>query len=269
MKNNTIELLEPIDMVKIAASRVVPGDVDPEELANLVQRRHSMQHTQRRLLPMEELSSHGVVEVVRDLEQEVAKLERHRRIVEFSKGEYQIQLLEPLKWRRADTRLPVLGVFNIDLPNFGFVGTAGSGREQLQQFVEFGSRASVRIVPPLPKPVIDCYRDIIEQVRERAQTRYTSTPRAQGVEVSLVAKFNGLVPDYVKDEMVRAAKSKLFTRFYVIAEIVEWAWDTIVTSRKGDPILVGFDGHEFWRIAVFDTTSAEQLMADEYSVKAE
>lgn len=263
-----------VDAVKAAACRVTPGDVDPEELGRLIVRRDQMAGVKRKLLPIEEVAAAPVVEVVRDLESKVARLQRRQRIVEFSKGEYQIQDVEPLKWRRADTHMPVFGVFHPNVPNFGFVATVGRTSAGMEGLFDqlFSSRErkrlNVRVLPSLPDIVVDCYEDIIVLVNERAQATFRKAANVQTVETRLTVKFDGLLPDHIKQEMVRAARSKLFRTFFIIAEVDEWKWNTVVTSRRGDPILVGFDGEELWRLKVFDTTSAEQLMADEYSYRA-
>lgn len=256
------------DLVKRAAQFVTPGYVDPIEIAEASRRLAAVSRVSRGILPIEATDGAEVASTLTATTAECAGLHRRSKIHEFSEGKYMLFDLEPLLWR-SRVGFPKLAVFAPQTNESGFhvtmddlVPSLVSGRT-----VDF----KVHVTPNMPKPMLACYADIVELVRTRARNAMF-TKRGLNVvidkfSVSLKAKFGGLIPDYVKEEMYRANASGLFVSFFIIAEVKRWEWNIDVVSHRADPLLVGFDGYQFWLLEAFDTTSLEKLVADEYCVK--
>jgi len=250
-----------LDMVKVAAARVLPTSVDTEELVLARTRRDILWNAQRTMLPIEDDSSHEVSTTLRKVSGELRQLERRQKIVEFSDGVYQLLDLHPLRWRDTEG-FPIYAVFSLDAPQMGFRSTA--------KFT-VGNRiaATSEMIPAMPYNIQLCYGDVIRNMLERSRKMLQKEKRAQEVKTTLFTRFGGLIPLEVKEEITRARASKLFHSILLVAEVEEWHIDSIVVSRQGDPLIIGFDGYETWLIAAFDTTSAEQLIADEFAVRAD
>ncbi len=251
-----------LDMVKIAAHRVTPGMVLPEEEMTARNTYHGLVRIKEYQLPIEETDSQEVNNHLKLAAHQMQAVGCRKAITAFSKDAYQILDLAPLKWRSGEDGLPIFGVFHPGNPLTGWSCRAPN------------TAGKVVPVVKLPASLADCYRDIEQLVEERAKEAYRSAFQHQGsrvetVEVELQAKFSGLIPIKVKEEMARALRSKLFRNLYIIAEVLKWQWNKIVTSRKGDPLVVGDDAAgQIWLITSFDTTSLEELFGSEFATKA-
>ena len=89
--------------------------------------------------------------------------------------------------------------------------------------------------------------------------------------VSIGASLGGMIPSEVREKIQLAIRQQFFQEIFILAEVQKWA-KTVTRVRMpvriaiGDPLVVGYDGHIFWLIAAFDTTSLEQHIADNYAV---
>jgi hypothetical protein len=258
------------DMVKVASQRVTPAIIDPERFLQAKNTQVALQRTVDGLLPLEADAKPKVLESISLTKIEQERLLRHRRIHEFSGGEYQILDIDVLKWRCAKTRLPIFAVFEANNSAAGFICRM-SRPDETRLITPLESSTKVIetcMIPRLPMKMENCFRDIYAIAEEKTRNFFAEEQRiskALSVEVTLLTRFGGIIPFEVKEEWARAKRSGLFRRFFIIAEVVEWAWNKIVTSREGDPLLVGYDGVDPWLIKAFDTTSAERLVADEYA----
>jgi hypothetical protein len=79
------------------------------------------------------------------------------------------------------------------------------------------------------------------------------------------ATFAGLIPADVKREIQYAKGLGVFEEIFILAEVTDWK---VEVSRQGDPLVVGFDGRNFWLIATFDTTTLERYVYDEFVTRA-
>jgi len=241
------------DMVKRAASYARRPVLDPDAVRIAHDRVEGAQKVKQTLLPIERAEFKNVGDMLARFTCESRKVSIQSRIAALGRG-YKILDLAPLKWRNAE-HLPFFGVFAHDNPLTGFRSVIERDQRGNQK-VESGPLFE------LPKPIRACFADIEEIVQERAlrvaQTQFGVTK----VETTLFAEFSGLIPLDVKEEMAFAAQTNLFQCLLIVAEVEEWKFNTIVTSRRGDPLVIGWDGFQTWLIAVFDTTSAEQIYAD-------
>jgi hypothetical protein len=269
----TAILLEPPpgynpDLVKRAAEFVRSGYVDSSEIIEAARKFTAVTRAAKGILPMENIDAAKVLATLKTSKEEYTRLHQQGKIYEFSDGKYMLFDLEPLLWRNK-SGFPKLAVFSPSFAEFGFEANLSN---PIADFLKMANKGvEVRVTPKLPKQMLDCYADVIKLVQDRTKS---GVARASGlslvidkVSVCLKARFGGLIPDYVKQEMFRAANSGLFVEFFIIAEVKKWEWNIKVVSHRADPLLVGFDGHQFWLIEAFDTTTLERMVAEEFTAK--
>ena len=105
--------------------------------------------------------------------------------------------------------------------------------------------------PELPEAIASCYEDVLKTLRQRASKRQKS--------VKLSCRFEGLIPDDVKQKIAEARGS--FKEMFLIAEPKGFEInETAIVAPKRDPLVVGFDGTKLWLIADFETTPVEEAM---------
>jgi hypothetical protein len=78
--------------------------------------------------------------------------------------------------------------------------------------------------------------------------------------------IGGVIPTEVKQEIKKAMRLGYFKEIFILAEVKQWVSKIVVTPPPDDPLVIGYDGEKFWLITVFDTTSLEQHIADNYAV---
>ena len=84
------------------------------------------------------------------------------------------------------------------------------------------------------------------------------------------ARFEGIIPNEIRNIIRSAQSSGLFKEVFLLAEVPKWKKATRPTPQpiaQGDPLVIGWDGINFRLIAAFDTTPIEQYIADEFSTK--
>lgn len=197
------------------------------------------------LLPIER----GLLPVIRSKKTEVAR--RVQQLKSFDKlNQYAMFSLEPLKWRNKQG-FPRLAVFSLESPNFelSVIGRYGYNRHLWNQ----------KVNPKLPKDMKQCYNDVLNKLSEIAkQTKKTTRLRAQ---------FAMLIPQAIKEEITRVRGE--FKEMFVVAEVPRWDFkQTAIPRPHKDPLVVGYDGSNYWLIAAFDPTSLEAYIKAEFCVKA-
>jgi len=192
------------------------------------------------LLGIEEASKPRVENGLAVLKQEQVELQNR---VNFG-TRYHLLSMEPLTWRDKNG-WPRLIVFSLDSPRFEI---AVSGRRNdLDDRIRFRTK----MFPELPEAIASCYEDVLKTLRQRASKRQKS--------VKLSCRFEGLIPDDVKQKIAEARGS--FKEMFLIAEPKGFEInETAIVVPRVDPLVVGFDGTKLWLIADFETAPVEEAM---------
>ncbi len=195
------------------------------------------------LLPVEK----SILPIVNAKMTEIAN--RIKKLDSFGKlNQYSLFSLESLTWRDGDG-FPRLAVFSIESPSFelAVIGRRRDGRIAW----------SKKINPRIPKDMMNCYGDIFGKLSEIArQTQKTIRLRAQ---------FGMLIPKSVKDKIAQVRGQ--FKEIFIIAEAPHWDLALTSPSPQRDPLVVGYDGANYWLIAWFDPTTLEEYIKSEFCVK--
>lgn len=147
------------------------------------------------------------------------------------------KLREVLGWRNDDG-LPTLAPFSVQNEKFEFVSSSRLWPEE-------------RMTPALPVPLRGCYDDVLRKLREKRARR--------NVEVRASVTFTGVIPEDVRRTIARVQQS--FKDIRVLAEVEHWQLEeTELPALNTDPLVIGYDGHEFWLLAVFDITPLEDAV---------
>ena len=194
-----------------------------------------------------------------------------------------LQDLSPLTWR-DEMGFPRLMVFHPGITEAGFEGAmiyespiTPAESSTLEDRIARLQRSQslpelhVTMTPRMPQEMSTCYNDIVGKVKLYGKMQMEKLGRGRIIDsfnIQLKARFSGLIPDDVKLELHRAYLSGLFINFFIIAEVEKWEWNVRVVSRRGDSLLIGYDGYHYWLIKAFDTTTVERAMAEEFSVKS-
>lgn len=180
--------------------------------------------TQRDLLPLERPA------VERELDHRLAAL--RVGALPFRKIPLA-KLQEVLSWRDVETKLPVLAPFSTQSDRFSLM-------------VDEWGRGWPR--PGLPTPLVHVYADVYKLLNERRANRR--------VEVECKAMFQGLLPDDVR-RMVMGVQ-RHFQDIRVLAEVDHWQIEEHERpALSDDPLVIGWDGTDFYLLAAFDLTPAE------------
>lgn len=162
-------------------------------------------------------------------------------------AEYPLLSMEPLTWRDKNG-WPQLVVFSLDSPRWEM---AISGRYYQGKGWKMKLRFESKMFPQLPEAIAACYEDVQKTLQRRASKRQNSA--------KLSCRFEGLIPDYVKQKIVEVRGS--FKEMFLIAEPKGFEInETAIVVPRVDPLVVGFDGTKLWLIADFETTPVEEAM---------
>ncbi|MEI6396587.1 MAG: hypothetical protein WCO48_00725 [Candidatus Taylorbacteria bacterium] len=263
----TVKMLLPpppkpqnIELVKVYAGHTRAGEVDMLDIATAENRYEHINDIFNNLLPVEQDSGAAIVAERNKLHDELGKLNIQKRIHEYSEGKYLLLDLAPLKWRNQQF-LPTFGVFSLNSPITGFYGHAKRDWRATEE--------KYWMHPAVPRLIESCFGDVVELAKGRVRNQFSklSSMGQHEMDIKLETRFTGLIPDDVKHDVAEACAPRLFRAIYMIAEVEQWDWQQVVQSRKGDPLIVGYDGYQLWLIRAFDTTDAEQLMADKFAYK--
>ncbi len=147
------------------------------------------------------------------------------------------KLLQVLGWRNEDG-MPTLAPFSVQSDTFEF-------------FVGQWNNGEIR--PRLPLPLRGCYDDVLALLRRRRNNR------GGNVELHATARFDGVIPDDVRTIIARAQQQ--FKDIRILAEVERWKIEeTELPALNADPLVIGYDGEEFWLLAAFDITPLEEAV---------
>lgn len=178
-----------------------------------------------------------------------SKIKRLTSLLKLEK--YPLFSLEPLTWRDEDG-FPRLTVFSTQNKNFCL--TVNYARPGGGNSID----DRMNMTPRLPPEIQKCYQDVFEKLSKISdKTKKT---------VCIQALFKMLIPKEVR-ELIRKAEAE-FENIYIITESPPW--DVTLTEppvvEEKDPLVVGYDGVNYWLIAVFDPTQLEKYIEDEFCV---
>jgi hypothetical protein len=234
--------------VKAAMHLCIPAT--PRQLALIAAQRDkiiaehsSIQKKWDKLLPIERA-------IVPELKEKVQQAKSLDKL-----GKYPLFKLDCLKWRNK-SGAPLLAIFNLESPVFKISVVGRRNRR-------WGAiRWHKNISPSLPTALQECYSDVLDRLSLLAR----KAPKARRVvqaNVSLETKFNGLIPDDVRQKIVECKKE--FKQIFIVAEATKYDLkEKVVTAPKQkfnpDPLVIGHDGTNFWLIAAFDMTPLEEYL---------
>jgi hypothetical protein len=190
------------------------------------------------------------------------KAEAAQRVAQFGSpeklGQYPIFSVEPLTWRNKDG-FPRLAVFSLESPDFEL---SVAGREYYDSYNDsYRRRWTEKISPKLPPEMAACYKDVLRDLKQRAKKERKS--------MKLRTQFAMLIPQEVRQKITEVRGE--FKEILIVAEAPKWDFKqkAIPRPKNTDPLVVGYDGANYWLIAAFDPTPIEQYVRDEFCVKAD
>lgn len=241
----------------------------PLTKAQIASKKVTLQRLLGDLLPMEQLEKARVqkeLEALRlaDLQVEIDAGEMEK-IGPIMKAFPDIQVLDPTPFGwRDEQRLPKLVPFRTD--NDGVVTFTS----------EVGDNKTI------PPQVRRYYDDVRKTLAEKSISGIYATGNTERTrtEVFIKTAFAGLIPDSTRAKIRKALP--LFDCVFILAEARDLKLDSRVIvletpamtpkaipapSRQGDPLVVGYKAERFWLIDVFDTTTLERQVAEEWASK--
>ncbi|MBI4434027.1 hypothetical protein HY632_04590 [Candidatus Uhrbacteria bacterium] len=185
-----------------------------------------------RLLPIEQPAA------LRSVDMQIAALESG--VAGFTRVPTE-KLREVLQWRN-DAGLPVLAPFSVASPACTFVVQSLGNGNFLRQFS-----------PSLPMPLQSCYDDVFAKLEAR---------RSRGRDIQCSVSFSGTIPADVRAIIMNAQRFRL-NDIRILAEVDRWQIEERESSSlRVDPIVIGFDGNDFWLLATFDLTPLESFVQE-------
>lgn len=201
----------------------------------------------KNLLPIER----GAVPGLKERMREARSMEKISR--------YPLFKLQCLKWRDKQG-LPLLVVYDINSPNFKL-----STRASRQWS---GSRISWSkgLLPNLPTEMIKCYADVHNMLIERGmkkRRKLTNGRLGMPTNYAITATFEGLIPTEVREQIIKAKKE--FAKIFIVAQAPKYQIKESISpvprrSLNRDPLVIGYDGANYWLIAAFDMTTLEEYV---------
>lgn len=178
------------------------------------------------LLPIEQVS------MTRALDLQIVALENG--LAGFKRVPLE-KLREVLKWRNKDG-WPTFALFSPERVNVFFKSSWSEGEV---------------LIPFVPTPLAGCYSDIFRKLQDRRGNR--------NVVVWASVDFSGIIPAEVRAIIKRS--ERLFTSIHIVAEVAQWKLEETELPRLNtDPLVIGYDGNEFWLLATFDLTPLEEAV---------
>jgi hypothetical protein len=263
--------MKTIELVKRAASKVTtPLSIEGQRLAIVKDERSLM-------LPVEALA-------IAEADIEIASLERKKRMAEFSR-KIGVQVLseEIFSW-----------INKVGLPAFAPFMINGAGECCLSE-----KKLNV------PESCKKFYNHVPSLIKRRKRINYWkiyfagliavlltiaffSQDRLMMFTVSLLSaviacgcftaefmdreyelrtSISGVIPRHVRDRIGEIGGN--FQEVFILAE-AKWSVKKVLTPiPPGDPLVIGYNGDAYWLISVFDTTSLEKLVSDEFCQRVE
>lgn len=229
---------------KASEAEIENNSVELQRTTGVLERIKKMESS---LLPIEKMALPAIHSQKAKVSNRVKQLES----LDYLR-EYRIFSLEPLKWRN-NQGFPRLAVFNITSPNCEFAVVGRREREWERP------RWKQDVTPKLPKEMMDCYKDVLTKLAELAKEAKKT--------VRLKAQLSIILPDDIRQKIIEVRKQ--FKEIFIIAEAPNWSLKQIAIPKpKKDPLVVGYDGANYWLVAAFDQTPLEKYIEDEFCVKA-
>ncbi len=144
------------------------------------------------------------------------------------------KLEEVLRWRGAD-KMPALAPFSINHDEF-----------------RLSTHWNNQVRPSLPAGLNSCYEDVVRHLNEKR--------RGRDIDISVSVNFQGFIPNEIRRLIVDVQKQ--FQGIRVLAEVSQWKTQEFQRPRLDpDPLVIGWDGEEFFLLAAFDLTPLEAAVA--------
>ncbi len=210
----------------------------------------------------------------------LTKEQNVRNVVNKVGTRWQIFDPSPLSWLNKITHMPTFGVFPVN---------DQSGESWLQSRWDIDVNKGDEVfykgfTSNMPPSYFKQYHIIenffaakLRQITWRSIHERIDGYTRGSIELRIGSRFAGVIPPNVRQEIALAQDVGL-KDICIVAEVPEWSFSQQIShdptshvvvkpSRRGDPLVLAHDGSSFWLISVFDTTSIEQLVADEFATK--
>lgn len=172
---------------------------------------------------------------------EINNLKAKRKEVQLLlRRDYPVFSIECLSWRDRDG-YPLLAVFDLNDPK-SEIGVVRRGWAKNFWYT--------RVQRPWVDEIDRCFKDVYELLETMARKARKS--------IRLRTIFSGVIPQAVRQEI--AVMRDSFTNIFIIAEVDKWDLVKTATIRRGDPLVIGYEGGKFFLIAAFDTTPLEAYL---------
>jgi len=253
--------LGPVENMAATARRPVP---QPSELAELKGQEVVSRNLIGKMIGVEAEAKAEMEKKHAAIQKRIAQLEMITKVVGATDSAYKILDMEPLKLRR-DGNAPVMAVFGLDNPTFRLnVKATGHNyrREGSDHSWWRNNKWERSATPVLPEDLMEMYKDVFVLLEKRAKDELPwlyEVGATNSDDFHVTATFKGAIPADVKEEIGKAMQFGVFKQIFLVAECE--------MKQGSDPLVVGWDGANYWLIKPFATTSVEQMMADKFTTK--
>ena len=284
----TLSVPANADVVEFAAQCTIPFEFRPHELTAMEMERASLSRFSQSLSRLEDPTD--INARLAHLGPIVEKMKAQKRVLAFDPT---CQILDPVVFGfRHENGMPQLMPFLTTVPRSGFVCQSAIRIDVLPeimrrmqdmqcQFGYDGGLTSLEALATVVKcrmfPEIPAVTRLYDDVHRVIQTRVNKKAREDddregkiGLRTYRIStQFGGLIPLDVKQKIERARNTGIFRNLFILAAVTQWQEDftTATFSNEGDPLVIGWDGYQFWLVDKFDTTSLEQIVVDEFCTR--
>lgn len=232
---------------KASAQEIESSSAEREKIVGVLA---IINQIQSDLLPIEK----GMLPAIKSKKNDIAK--KAKQLESLDKlSQYAVFNLEPLTWRNKQG-YPRLAVFSLESPNceFAVIGKYyDDGYTNRRRWIK-------KIDPKLPPEMMECYNDVFNHLGEIAKKTKKTT--------RLSARFVMLIPPDVKEKIIKVRGD--FKEIFIIGEAPQWGIkQTAIPKPNKDPLVVGYDGVNYWLIAAFNPTPLEEYIANEKYINSE
>jgi len=268
--------------IEEAKTEMVPCLSTDTRNERIVLRQEQLEKTKLELASAMPAEGKDVEEVIR---QHVELLECFVKNPTFEER-YQCLSMKVLKWRN-DNGFPRLVPFLLSDPRFS-IGKTWNTTHHRNPHEVIGSLLE------LPEPMRDLYDDVLDlDLFKKGSSKEISVDQYNNVQVGITAKFNGVIPQWVRDEISSAAPDfqattkkhrwaedhwwrpwdrgvaygHTDTHIFLITEVSDWVVNKEVIPYV-DPLVVGYKGGYLWLICSFDETPLEEYARLEFSIRS-
>lgn len=158
-----------------------------------------------------------------------------------------------MKWRNKD-----------GWPIFAFFHPEGNGTCQisatLNEYGDFQEQC---------KPALFnyCNYGLFTDVVRRLQGMIPkgTLPEYHYYEQAIEAKFEGTIPQKIRDRLIEIKNSEEFESIRIITEAPKWSVEGKVKRINPDPLIIGVHGDKAWLLDSFDITPLEHVIRSEFT----